>query len=162
MLLVSAIITLLVSTSLAFSPQILSIEHQILKLTQRNNELSRIRAKPIPSQVSPHSDNLPLYINTQLRFTSKCNFTGSGYHAFFFQTVSNVYFVINHPLANSISFYNYKCEELSTLEGVQIREILCDRGICQSGLLHFIAKDTHLYSTSEDKNFTVLTNLANL
>jgi hypothetical protein len=48
------------------------------------------------------------------------------------------------------------------LEAVQLREVLCDRGVCQQGTLHFLGSDDCLYSCGEDSNFSKLVRLASL
>jgi hypothetical protein len=42
---------------------------------------------------------------------------------------------------------------LAVLSNLQVHQILCDRGICQSGLVYLISKDEHLYLIIEDNFF---------
>jgi len=37
--------------------------------------------------------------------------------------------------------YTTECQLISQFKKVQIYKILCDRGICQSGITYFIGKD---------------------
>lgn len=67
--------------------------------------------------------------------------------------MTQIYIAVNNPENNTVSIRNIKCEQLSSLNQIQIAQILCDRGICQLGVVHFISRDEGLYALHEDGGF---------
>ena len=84
----------------------------------------------------------------------RCGWKGHYVSVQFVQTSQEVYAVLTEAGFNLTEVYDTNCRLRGKLQGLGVRQILCDRGVCSSNTVHAITHQNTLISMLEDRKFT--------